>query len=86
MVTNVTTSVFVGLNFFVDVLKFTTDVARSVKKFVAKSLSYVQARAVNQPAIVLMVLFVIVTENVFTKMIALYARTMNSLKMENASV
>jgi len=86
MVTNVTTPVFVGLNFFVDVLKSTTDVAPSVKKFVVKILLSVQAHAVNQPAIVSMVLFVIATENVFTKMTVLYVRKMNSLKMENASV
>ena len=41
---------------------------------------------VNQHVIVSMALFVIATENVFTEMIALYARTMNSLKMENANV
>ena len=52
MVTNVTTPVFVGLNFFVDLLKSTMDVAPSVKKFVAKILLSVQARVVNQPAIV----------------------------------
>ena len=69
-----------------DVLKSTTDVAPSVKKFVAKILLSVQARAVNQPAIVSMVLFVIATENVFIKMTVLYVRKMNSLKMENASV
>ena len=86
MVTNVTTPVFVGLNFFVDVLKSSTDVAPSVNKYVAKILLSAQVHVVNQHVIVLMVLFVIVTENVFTKMTVLYVRKMNSLKMENANV
>ena len=87
MVTSVTTLEFVELNFFADVSKSITDVAlTSVNQSVAKILSYVQVRVVNRHVIVLMVSFVIVTENVFTKMIALSVKKMNSLKMENASV
>ena len=86
MVTNVTTPEFVGLNFFADVSKSITDVAPSVNKYVAKILLSAQVHVVNQHVIVSMALFVIATENVFTEMIALYARTMNSLKMENANV
>ena len=87
MVTSVTTLEFVELNFFADVSKSITDVAQtSVNQSVAKILSYVQVRVVNRHVIVLMVSFVIVTENVFTKMIALSVKKMNSLKMENANV
>ena len=86
MVTSVTTLEFVEFNFFADVSKYITDVAQSVNQSVARILSSVQLHVVNQHAIVLMVSFVIVMGNAFTKMIALSVKKMNSLKMENANV
>ena len=86
MVTSVTTLEFVEFNFFADVSKYITDVAQSVNQSVAKILSSVQVHVVNRHVIVLMVSFVIVMGNAFTKMIALSVKKMNSLKMENANV
>ena len=86
MVTSVTTLEFVEFNFFADVSKYITDVAQSANQSVAKILSSVQVHVVNRHVIVLMVSFVIVMVNAFTKMIALSVKKMNSLKMENANV
>ena len=86
MVTNVTMSEHVGLNFFVEISKSITNVGPIANKYVAKIPWSAKVHVVNQRVIVSMVSFVIVTEHVLTKMIALFVGTMNLLKMEYVNV
>ena len=73
-------------NLFAETLKSIMGVVLNVNKCVVKILLSAKVHVVNQHVIASMVSFVIVKVNVFTKMIALFVKKMNSLKMEYANV
>ena len=73
-------------NWFAKTLKSIMSVVLNVNKYVAKILLSAKVHVVNQHVIVSMVSFVIVKVNVFAKMIALFVKKMNSLKMDYANV